>query len=80
MLFIKKFPSYPDSLIHPEQAPVEIYLRRSSDKEKDILELEHHSPYRILQPEESMEDMKNGEFIRMKVLKMYRTKLLFLKR
>lgn len=61
MLFIKKFPSYPDSLIHPEQAPVEIYLRRSSDKEKDILELEHHSPYRILQPGESMEDYEEWE-------------------
>lgn len=61
MLFIKRFPSYPDSLMHPAQAPVEVYLRRSSDPEKDILEMEHHSSYRVLQPGESMEDYEIWE-------------------
>lgn len=61
MLFVKTFPSYPDSLMHPAQAPVEIYLRRSSEPDKDILELEHHSSYRNLQPGDSMEDFEVWE-------------------
>lgn len=41
-------------LIHPEQALVEVYNCISPDGETDILELEHHSAYKTLQPGESM--------------------------
>ena len=40
--------------IHPEQALVEVYNCLSKDGRSDILELEHHSAYQVLQPGESM--------------------------
>ncbi len=42
------------SLIHPEQALVEVYNCISADGRSNILELEHHSAFKTLQPGESM--------------------------
>ena len=53
-LLIIEFASEDAGKIHPEQALVEIYLRRTPGGEEDLLELEHHSAYRELNPGESM--------------------------
>jgi len=60
-LFVKRFAPYSSESIHPDQAPVEIYVEHHSDSKKDMVELEHHSPYRTLEPGESMEDSETWE-------------------
>jgi len=52
---VVKFDLIDQKLIHPEQAMVEVYNCISPDGKSDILELEHHSAFKTLQPGESME-------------------------
>ena len=55
-MMVVKFDLIDQKLIHPEQAIVEVYnCITPSGKADDILELEHHSAFKTLQPGESME-------------------------
>lgn len=47
---LMSFDPIPIHLIHPEHAFIEIYNRISHDPNDNLLELEHHSPYKILEP------------------------------
>jgi hypothetical protein len=49
-LFIKRFKAHPEESIHPEQALVELYNCMSMNPSENVLELEHHGPYKELQP------------------------------
>lgn len=44
------FDKVPPEKIHPEQALVEVYNKVSTDGKSNLLELEHHSAYKTIQP------------------------------
>jgi hypothetical protein len=54
-LMVVKFDLVDRKLIHPEQGLVEVYNCISPKGESNILELEHHSAFKTLAPNESME-------------------------
>lgn len=41
--------------LHPEQTEIELYNFVHADREKSLLELEYHAPYKCLQPGDTME-------------------------
>jgi hypothetical protein len=45
--------------IHPEHGFVEVYVALTNEPSKNLLELEHHSPYRTLAPGEKMNQKQN---------------------
>jgi hypothetical protein len=44
------FPATAAGEVHPEHAPVEVFVKRSPEAADDLLELEHHSPCRLVSP------------------------------
>jgi hypothetical protein len=62
-LFIKRFQAHAEELIHPEQALVELYNCMSQDPAENVLELEHHGPYRELQPGEVIAETEEWEIM-----------------
>ncbi len=40
--------------VHPEHAPVEVFVKRSPEAAEDLLELESHSPCRLVSPGETV--------------------------
>ncbi|MFN8207655.1 MAG: DUF4380 domain-containing protein [Bacteroidales bacterium] len=62
-LFIKRFHSHPEASIHPEQALVELYNCMSTDPGECVLELEHHGPYKELQPGEQLSESEEWELL-----------------
>ena len=54
--FIIQFALQPESLIHPEQGQVELYLDyQPENPAASLMELEVHAPYKTLQPNEEMQ-------------------------
>ena len=53
-LLIINFEKHNQNEIHSEQAEVEFYSFMTDNKETSLLELEYHSPYKKLEPNESM--------------------------
>lgn len=49
-----EFEHHDPSLLHPEQTEIELYNFVHAEREKSLLELEYHAPYKTLQPGESM--------------------------
>lgn len=55
-VFVIQFALQPESLIHPEQGQVELYLDyQPQNPDAGLMELEVHAPYRTLQPNEEMQ-------------------------
>ena len=52
---LMSFDSIPIEQIHSEHAFIEVYNRISHDSNDNLLELEHHSPYKILKPGDKMD-------------------------
>ena len=49
-----EFEHHEDSLLHSEQTEIELYNFVHKEKEKSLLELEYHAPYKTLQAGETM--------------------------
>jgi hypothetical protein len=60
-LFLIRFPRYPITSLHPMQSLVEIFLRTSVHPGEELMELEHHAPYKNLKPGEIMEAWETWE-------------------
>jgi hypothetical protein len=53
-VLIVVFPETAAGEVHPEHSPVEVFLKRSPDAADDLLELEYHSPCRLVSPGETV--------------------------
>ena len=62
-LLVIRFPKYPVETIHPAQNLVEIELCRSLKATEEQLSLQHHAPYKNLNPGELMSAWETWEII-----------------
>ncbi len=62
-LLIIRFPQYPIETIHPAQNLVEISASLSSDSNQGWLQLQHHTPYKVLKPGEMMSSWETWEIL-----------------
>jgi hypothetical protein len=53
-VLIVVFPETASREVHPEHAPVEVFVKRSPAAAEDLLELEYHSPCRLVSPGEAV--------------------------
>lgn len=59
-----EFEHHDSSLLHPEQTEIELYNFVHAEKEKSLLELEYHAPYRTLHAGESMQTWSRWRLMR----------------
>ncbi len=60
-LLVIRFEKHNHEEIHPDQALVEIYNHITTDPGENLLELEYHSPYKTIQPGDSIKAYEEWE-------------------
>lgn len=68
-LFVLQYTHHDAETIHPEQSEIELYNFVHEKREMSLLELEYHSPFKTLQPEEKMSSEMSWELIALNNIK-----------
>lgn len=62
-LFVLQYTHHDAETIHPEQSEIELYNFVHQERKKSLLELEYHSPFQTLKPNEKMSSSMSWELI-----------------